>query len=118
MKWFRGLFGKKRKSLPPVPDSPETWRIGDMAECIGAGTWYHNGNRDQSHSNGPASGEVRIVEAIMTVAVSGGTAQFIGFARWPNSAFAASMFRKITPRADETGIADADFVRKLKRVQA
>lgn len=118
MKWFRGLFGKKRNALPPVPDSVDTWAAGDLAECVGSGGWFHNGDRNRPHSNGPESGEIRIVEAVVMADVSGGTAQFLSFARWPQYAFTAVTFRKVTPRADEAKIADADFVRKWKRVQA
>lgn len=118
MRWFRGLFGKKRNALPPVPDSVDTWAPGDLAECVDPGPWYRFTAPSEAHSNGPTCGDTRIVAGVTIYETGSGPAQFLSFERWGGHRFAACAFRKITPRADETGIADADFVRKLKRVNA
>lgn len=121
MKWIRGLFGKKRNTLPAIPDSTEDWCVGDLAECVANGMWWDcaTGNVNP-HDVGPANGEIRCVTVLddFPFGDGGSDVQFLGFARWPGSGYAACAFRKITPHADETGAADADFVRKMKRVKA
>lgn len=92
-------FRRKPRPQPPAPpagDSPEEWCVGDTAECIaGPGSWR---NSFGWLSNGPEHGEVRIVADI---SLGADQLVYLGFSRWRGHFFAATCFRKITPRADE-----------------
>jgi hypothetical protein len=90
-----------------------SWRPGDMAECIGSGTW-----RDLITgvpTLGPEFHEIRMVtDARMTSHVDGSQHIWLLFARWPKIGFDAASFRKIVPQADRSGAADAEFLPSLQ----
>lgn len=108
----RRLLGRAKPSFdtpPPPEDSPEDWQVGDMAECIGCGSaWFSTDG--MILLGGPQPGEVRMVAKVSTDSGP----QALHFERYGMSyAFAASYFRKITPKADEAVRAEPAWVADL-----
>ena len=92
-------FRREPRPQPPAPpegDSPEEWCVGDMAECVSDGNCWVN--RHGWLGGGPVKGDVRMVTSII---IGHDARTYLVFARWDPSAYRATCFRKITPRADE-----------------
>lgn len=102
------LFGHRDAAVPAPPDS-DSWRAGDLAECIHRGPWFSAGIAP--HFNGPQLGEIRVVDAVEEK-LNGDTSTmtFLSFARWRPRCFSALGFRKVTPRADALERAEPEFI--------
>lgn len=108
----RRLLGRG-KPLPEAPeDSPEDWRLGDMAECIGeGGAWLALRGFVVVIGSGPKKGEVREVAKI-SLGANGG--QYLGFERYGlENSYNAALFRKVTPKADEAVSASKEWLADL-----
>lgn len=93
---FRDLFRPRpRPSLRNCPDSPDVWFPGDIALCTGTGAWESVWTGD--HYAGPRAGEMMRVSCVHLVEGR----QFLIFALWPGSSFAAHSFVKAKPDAHE-----------------
>lgn len=103
-------------SPPPPGDTPEEWHANDIAECIYGGAWF---NGVENHARGPENGQVlRVADVIVAPigSVIPGAIALV-FERFPKNGYAASAFRKITPRADAAEAADADFIAAIDRLR-
>ncbi len=103
-------MGRVRNPAGIADTAIAEWRPGDLAECLGDGTWC----RRCRFAEGPTFGEVRIVTEVHAGRDSKGKpALYLGFGRYAPRTFNAIAFRRITPRADETIAADAAFLQQL-----
>ncbi len=95
------VLGRKR---PPVDLRADTWRPGDLAECI----------YDNWHEQLPRLPKVREILRVVSVedhVVAGRRDWWLGFSGFPaNHHFAGSAFRKIVP-------ADQGFEASIRRVR-
>lgn len=96
-----------RKPPANLPDSPEDWLPGDLAECVGPGEWKDI--KTGEVTAGPELGQVLMVTRVWQLR----GVQVLCFARFPTLRFHAAAFVKIQPRADEATAADADFIHTL-----
>lgn len=111
----------KRRAVPTPPETPpspaaggdsaEDWAVGDLAECIDD-TWFFRtafGWAKTEHA--PTLGQI---ERVAVVRIINGR-QFLQFKRYGDrQGYAATQFRKITPKADATERADADFIAAIR----
>lgn len=114
MSFLSRIFGK-----PAGPADPESWQIGDWAECIHMGRWYLYPHG--TVSDGPRHGRIGRVTAVTIARVEGipgGKVLGLAFAGWPGQYFAATAFRKVNPRADEAIAAEAEFTELVRRKPA
>lgn len=93
-----------------------SWSAGDMAECIGEGSWISNGTFQQMPP-GPVKGEIRVVIDVVLVPFNGEDFIVLCFTRFPGRRFDSRSFRKIVPHADRAECADAAFLSTLKPVR-
>jgi hypothetical protein len=108
---IRAAFAPPAGGGPVLPGT-DRWASGDMAECIHGGPWV---SRDGFVRPDPCEGHVAIVRSVhLCQDKTGALAEYLLFARWPGEVFAASAFRKLTPRADAATPASATFLRGLK----
>lgn len=70
------------------------WQIVDLALCVGEGIWRDAATGD-TRPYGPKRGQCHKVECIVVEPKLA-----LGFAKWPNDAFVARHFIKVTPPAD------------------
>lgn len=104
---------------PAGPADPESWQVGDWAECVHMGRWY--AYPQGTVSDGPRHGRIGRVTAITIVSaegIPGGKVLALAFAGWPGQYFVASAFRKVNPRADEAVAAEAEFTELVRRKPA
>jgi hypothetical protein len=110
----RRLFGRKDSPATSAPGaSPETWAVGDVAECVGCGVWfcYPTG----AIGSGPLRGDTHRVTAIDILAAPiAGEDTYLSFSPWPRK-FSARDFRKVEPRADALVRAEPEFLALIKR---
>ena len=115
MRWFRSLGRRLGKSTPAAhtgaPPGEEDWHVGDLAECVFAGPWHTLFGPSRI---GPALGEIRTVRGVKpsNVLVAGEPITMLIFTAH-HGRFAASAFRKVTPRADAATRADEAFISSL-----
>ncbi len=102
-RWRSKLTGKDE-----WPKINEDWAVGDLAECITEDPWYQG-------APGPKKGDVNRVVGVFPGHCKRDETPGWGlkFSKWPG-AFAATSFRKITPRADEAQRCEEEFLRLLR----
>lgn len=116
---FGGLF--KAPPAPPaprrivlLPPSGETWRAGDIAECIHPGPWIDIG-MGTAAGIGPVLGErypVVEVRAFHSPA-TGQLVPFLVLVRFSPMSWEAAAFRKVVPVADQQVAAEPAFLDDL-----
>jgi hypothetical protein len=99
-----GALHSPRRAQPI--ELPEIWSVGDRAECIANVGWRAP---DGDFHPGPRMGETQVVAEIVET-----HAQHLVFSRYGVNAYSASVFRKVSPRADAAKRADAAFIASLK----
>jgi hypothetical protein len=104
------FFGHRRKGpIPTPPDSPVQWQAGDIAVCVTTGTWRSKITYEAV--DGPAFGEMNRVAAVNLYDGS----QMLRFNRYPNIGYAAYLFHKLQPKADEASGASSEFIKQIKK---
>ncbi|MBN9143721.1 MULTISPECIES: hypothetical protein [unclassified Novosphingobium] len=100
---------------PPPGDSPDEWRVGDLAECIAeSGDWRCRKTGYILEDGGPQFGErYRVVDVDPRLNITG-----LIFTRWPGLAFSAAAFRKVLPRTDEAAAGTCTTIKDLLRLPA
>lgn len=115
MSFLGRIFGRRA----PLPGAEANWQIGDWAECHLKGAWYTR--PDNTPFAGPRHGQIMRVTGVricLDRSVPGGSVLTLSFAGWPGDFFEASVFRKLSPRADEATAAEAEFTQLVKRQPA
>lgn len=116
MSFFRRILGRQSGKTAGARD-PESWQVGDWAECVHMGQWYHV--PQGTPSSGPRHGRIGRVTGVRVLRVDFlGQVLALSFDSWPREYFDASAFRKVNPRADEAIAAEAEFTELVRRKPA
>lgn len=109
MGWPRNPFRRRShpQSRPRRPidggarPSHESWKPGDLAECLHDGGWFSGSTG--MNAPGPRQGEIRMVERVVFQpwpTVTAEPVEGLIFARYGHEGYVSTAFRKIVPRAD------------------
>lgn len=116
MSFFSRFLGGQSGKTAGARD-PESWQVGDWAECVHMGQWYLI--PQGTPGKGPRHGRIGRVTGVRVVRIDFlGQVLALSFADWPGECFTASAFRKVNPRADEAIAAETEFTELVRRKPA